>query len=96
MDVASIGAPQPDGDLNKTVRMKIRHYRQMYEDRTDHIVFLSIAVSTSGRVYEYFPRLLFLRSHREVSILARELPEKSEQFRFLRTSHWVNLKDSVF
>jgi hypothetical protein len=50
---------------------------------SDPIVFLSIAVSTSGRVYEDFARLLFLHSHRETSILARELPEKSEQFGFL-------------
>ncbi len=82
--VPSTGAPQPDGALNKTARMKIRHYRQMYADRSDPIVFLPITVSTSGRVYEDFPRLLFLHSHREASILAGELPEESEQFRFLR------------
>jgi hypothetical protein len=27
--VSSTGAPQSDGALNKTVRMKIRHYRQI-------------------------------------------------------------------
>jgi hypothetical protein len=58
--VSSTGAPQSDGALNKEVRMKIRHYRQIYVDRPDHIVFLPIAVSTSGRVYEDFARLLFL------------------------------------
>jgi len=63
--------------------MKFRHYRQIYEDRSDPIVFLSITVSTSGRVYEDFTRLLFLHAHREASILAGELPEASEQFRFL-------------
>jgi hypothetical protein len=50
--VSSIGGPQPDGALNKAVRMKIRHYRQIYADRSDPIVFLPIVVSTSGRVYE--------------------------------------------
>ena len=84
--VSSIGAPQPDGALNKAARMKIRHYRQIYADRPDPIVFLPIAVSTSGRVYEDFARLLFLHAHRETSILAGELPEESEQFRFLRAS----------
>jgi hypothetical protein len=82
-NLPSTGVPQPDGVLNKVVRMKIRHYRQIYEDRSNPIVFLTITVSTSGRVYEDFPRLIFLHSHREASILAGELPEESEQFRFL-------------
>jgi hypothetical protein len=63
--VPSTGAPQPDGVLNKAARMKIRHYRQIYADRPDPIVFLPIVVSTSGRVYEDFARLLFLHVHRE-------------------------------
>ena len=75
--------------------MKIRHYRQIYADRPDPIVFLPITVSTSGRVYEDFARLLFLHAHRESSILAGELPEQSEQFRFLRTSRLSNLKGSL-
>ncbi len=58
-------------------------------------MFLPIAVSTSGRVYEDFTRLIFLHDHREASILAGELPEESEQFRFLRASRLANLKDSV-
>jgi hypothetical protein len=59
------------------------------------IVFLPITLSTSGRVYEDFARLLFLHAHREASILAGELPEESEQFRFLRASRLANLKGSV-
>jgi hypothetical protein len=55
----------------------------------------TIAVSTSGRVYEDFARLLFLHAHREASILAGTLPEESEHFRFLRASRLANLKDSV-
>jgi hypothetical protein len=81
--VPSTGAPQPDGALNKAARMKIRHYRQIYEDRTDPIVFLSITIRTSGHVDEDFTRLLFLHSHREASILAEEIPEESDQFRLL-------------
>ncbi len=93
--VPSTGAPQGDGDLNKATRMKIRHYRQIYADGPDPIVFLPIAVSTSGRVYEDFARLIFLHSYREGSILVGELPEESEQFRFLRASRLSNLKGSV-
>jgi hypothetical protein len=72
--------------------MKIRHYRQIYADRPDPIVFLPVAVSTSRRVYVDFTRLLFLHAHREASILAGELPEESEQFRFLRASCLANIQ----
>ncbi len=70
--VYSTGAPQLDGALNKAARMKIRHYRQIYADRPDPIVFLSVSVITSGRVYEDFARLLFLHTYREASILVGE------------------------
>ncbi len=76
--VSSTGVPHPDGVLNKAARMKIRYYRQIYEDRPDPIVFLPITVSTSGHVYEDLSRLLFLHTHREASILDGELPEESE------------------
>ncbi len=46
--VSSTGAPQPDGALNKAARLQIRPYRQIYADRPDPIVFLPVAVSTSG------------------------------------------------
>ena len=88
----STGGPQSDGSLNKAARMKIRHYRQIYVDRPDPIVFLTITVNTSGRVYEDFPRLFFLHVYREVSILTGELPEESEQFRFFRVSRLCNLR----
>ena len=58
--------------------MKIRHYRQIFADRPDPIVFLPLAVSTSGHVYEDFTQLLFLQVHREASIFTGELPEESE------------------
>ena len=93
--MSSTGTPQPDGALNTTTRKKIRHYRQIYEDRSDPIVFLPVSVSTSGRVYDDFTRLLFLHAHREASVLAGELPEESEQFRFLRAARLANLKGSV-
>jgi hypothetical protein len=93
--VSSNCVPHPDGTLNKTDRIKIRYYRQIYVDRSDPIVFLPVSVSTSGRVYEFFSRMLFFHVHREASILSGELPEESEQFRFLRDSHLDNLKGSV-
>ena len=94
--VSSTGSPHPDGTLNNTVRIKIRHYRQLHADRTDPIVFLAVSVSTSVHVYHDFVRLFFLHAHRnKASILAGELPEESEQFRFLRAARLVNLKGSV-
>jgi hypothetical protein len=42
-----------------------------------------------------FSRLLFLHAHREASALANELPEESEQFRFLRAACLANIKGSV-
>ncbi len=38
---------------------------------------MSVAVDTSGRIYDDFSRLLFLHAHREASVLADELPEES-------------------
>jgi hypothetical protein len=37
----------------------------------------------------------FLHAHREASALANELPEESDQFRFLHTSCFTNLKGVV-
>jgi hypothetical protein len=88
-----VSAPQPDGALNNAARIKIRHYRHLYADRSDPIVFLPVAVRTSGRVYDDFLRLIFLHAHREASILYGELPE--EQFRFLRAACWANFKGSI-
>ncbi len=67
----------------------------MYVDRSEPIVFLPVVENTLGHVYKDFTRLLFFHMHREVSILAGELPEESEHFRFLRASHLDNLKGSV-
>ena len=66
-----------------------------YLNRPDPIAFLPLAVDTSGRLYDDFIRLLFLHAHREASALANELPEESEQLRFLRAACLANLKGSV-
>ena len=76
--VSCTGALQPDGALNNTTRIKIRHYRQLYVDNPDPIVFLSVVVITSSHVYDDCVRLLFLNVHREASILAGQLPEEFE------------------
>ena len=91
----SDGAPEPDGALREVARAKIRHYRQLYINRPDPIAFMPVAVDTSGRVYDDFSRLLFLHTHREASALSNELPEESDQFRFLRAACFANIKGSV-
>jgi hypothetical protein len=87
--------PEPDGDLKTVTRAKIRHYRQLNLNRPDPIAFMPVAVDTSGRVYDDFSRLLFLHDHREASALVNEIPEESEQFRFLRAACYANIKGSV-
>jgi hypothetical protein len=89
------GTPEPDGALRTVVREKIRHYRQLYVNRPESIAFMPVAVDTAGRIYDDFSRLLFLYGHREASALANELPEESEQFRFLRATCFANIKGSV-
>ena len=39
------------------------------------MVFMPVAVNTSGRLYDEFLRLIFLHAHREASALAGELPD---------------------
>ena len=77
------------------VRKKILHYRQLYVDRPEPIAFMPVAVDTGGRIYDDFSRLLFLHTHREASALSNELPEESDQFRFLRAACLANIKGSV-
>jgi hypothetical protein len=89
------GAPEPDGALRTVARAKIRHYRQLYINRPEPIAFMPVAEDTVARIYEDFSRLLFLHAHREASALANEIPEESEQFRFLRAACFPNIKGSV-
>ena len=93
----SDGYPDPDGTLKETVRLKIRHYRNVFlpVNHPDPISFIPLTVDTTGRLYDDFIRLLFLDSHREASVLDNELPEESDQFRFLRASCFANLKGTV-
>ncbi len=52
-------------------------------------------MDTAGRLYDEFIRILFLHTHREVSVLVNEFPEESDQFLFFHTSCFVNLKGVV-
>jgi hypothetical protein len=60
--------PEPDGSLKSVTRVKILHYHQIYLNRPDQITVMSVTVDTSVRIYDDFSRLLFLHTHREVSI----------------------------
>jgi len=86
----SDGDPEPDGALRVVTRKKILHYRQLYIDHPEPIVFMPVAVDTSVRIYDDFSRLLFLYDHRETSALTNELPEESGQFRFLHADCLAN------
>ena len=52
-------------------------------------------MDTSDRLYDDFIRFLFLHAHREASALANELPEVSDQFRFLQSACLPNLKGLI-
>jgi hypothetical protein len=65
----SDGAPDPDAVLRKSVRIKIRHYRNIYLNQPDPITFIPLVVDTSDRLYDDFIRLLFLHAHRETFAL---------------------------
>jgi hypothetical protein len=69
--------------------------RQIYLNTPDQIAFIPVTVDTSGLVYDDFDRLIFLHTHHDASALTNELPEESDQFRFLRATSLANLKGSV-
>ena len=88
----SDGSPDPDGALKEVVRIKIRHYRNVYLNHPDPIDFIPLTVDTTGRLYDDFIRLLFFHAHSKTSALVNELSEESDQFRFLRTVCVADLK----
>jgi hypothetical protein len=92
---SSDDTPERDGTLRVVVRKKILHYRQLYTDRPEPITFLPVTIDTSGLVCDDFSPLLFLHANRETSPLVNEIPEESDQFRFLRVVWYANIKRSV-
>ena len=72
-------------------------YNRYKGDRDDYyslsgIVFIPVAVNTSGREYDDFLRLIFLYDHRD-SPLAGELSEESDRFRRLSLSACLTFRD---
>ena len=88
------GTPQSDGTLNTATQVENRHYKRLYPELPNPVVFLPVAVSTTGRINETL-RLLFLYVNREASALAGEVPEESAQFHFIRATCLTNLKGSL-
>jgi hypothetical protein len=56
---------------------------------------MSLAVDTSGCLYDDFIRLFFFHYHRATFTLTNELSEESDPFRFLRAACLANRKGSV-
>ena len=54
---------KPDGAFKKAVRKKIIHYKRLYADVPDPIVFMPVPVNTSGRLYDDFFALAFLTAY---------------------------------
>ena len=93
--IRSTGAPQPDGALNTAAQVKNRHYKRLYAELHDPVVFLTVSDSTSDRINEETLRLLFLHANREASALAGEVPEESAQFHFIQEACLANFKGSL-
>ena len=55
---------------------KNRHYKRIYAELPDPVVFMPVTVSTSDRINEETLRSLFLHANREASALTGELPEE--------------------
>jgi hypothetical protein len=59
-DGHSGGVPDPDGTLKEVVRIKMRHYRNVYVNHPDPIAFIPLVVNTTDPMYDEFIRPLFL------------------------------------
>ncbi len=87
--------------IKEVVRIKIRNYRNVYLNHPDPIAFISLAVDTTGHLYDEFIRLLFLvsfntltMSHHGIGLdkrVARGIGPVSLPSRF----EFVNLKGAV-
>ncbi len=79
-----------DRSLNETDADKIRKYRADYNNNPPKsISFISVIVSTSGRLHSEFVRLIFLQAHRETDRFfttsgVQLAQPTSGQFHFLR------------
>jgi hypothetical protein len=87
--------PEPDGVPRVVTRKQILHYHQLYINRPDPIAFLPSVVDTTGQLHDDFSRLLFPHVNREGSALVNDIPEESNQFRFLRVVCYANVMGLV-
>jgi hypothetical protein len=94
--LSSDDTPQSDHSLKNTTRKKIIHYKWLYADLSNPIVFIPVTVNTVGHSYDDLLILLFWHTHHETSSLTGELTEESNQFRFLHTVYFGNLMDSLW
>jgi hypothetical protein len=78
-----------------TVSVREHFGSRLWWTRTDPIIFMTVSVREHFGSSLWWTGLYFLHAHGETSVLAGELPEESDQFRFLRVTHLTNLKGSV-
>jgi hypothetical protein len=76
-------------------KLKIVVRDKIYLQRPAPIEFMSVPVDTSVRVHDDFNRLLFFGILSVKYPLDNELPEESDQFRFLRATSLTSRKGSV-
>ncbi len=78
-------------------KQKVTHLKKKLESPGPHCLD-TLSCGHYRTLYDEFIRLLFLHAYhayREASVLANEFPEESDQFRFLRSSCFVNLMTKV-
>ncbi len=90
---SSDGVFDPDGTLKEEVRIKIRHYRQPCLTRPDPIAFLTLVVDTSGRIYDDFIRILFLRFDFE-SVMKISIPLDLSSHSFIAPPRFISFSVS--
>ncbi len=83
-----------DGALKNATRSKGFDYGRLYADRPgDAIVFMPMSVSTSGRLYHDFIRLLFLHAHREAELSLEKFLRSLISFVSCVLLVWLILRD---
>ena len=90
------GQINPNGALNRSASTKIWHYRSVYATRT-------VLTQSHSCLSPSAPRVVYIRtssdsdssSVSEASALDNELPEHSDQFRFIHAACFVNLQSSI-
>ena len=84
------------GGLRSNLTVRVIQWRRQFQPHNPGCVgtFFRLFFDTLIFIHDFI-RLIFLDGHREASVLGNELPEESDQFRFLRTVCFANLKGDV-